>query len=160
MPREYKRESLETRFYRHITIAESGCWEWTGTLNMYGYGELGNCGRKPRKLTAHRVSWMIHKGLIPQGLLVCHKCDNRRCANPDHLFLGTHKDNTQDALSKGRFHVNGKVSYTDLTPEIIQEIRTRRKNGEKGRELAKEYKISEQSICDIVKGRTWRHLDG
>lgn len=85
---------------------ENGCWEFTGFKNLKGYGKLRSSGQQ----LAHRVSWVIHNGDIPKGMLVCHKCDNPPCCNPDHLFLGTAKDNAHDAIKKGRidFSANGR----------------------------------------------------
>lgn len=77
----------------------TGCWEWSRTKNNHGYGMMGVC---TDAILVHRYSWMHHYGEIPDGLIVCHKCDNPPCANPEHLFLGTHKDNVHDKISKGR----------------------------------------------------------
>lgn len=99
--------SVKKRFFEKVNIcAPRECWEWQASFYKCGYGQFSMCidgSWRPRQ--AHRMSWIIHCGQIPQGLLVCHSCDNKKCVNPHHLFLGTHKDNLRDMSSKGRsFH--------------------------------------------------------
>lgn len=90
-------------FEAHIQKTDS-CWLWTGSKTSFGYGQMsfGPHDGSRRTWPAHKVSWMLHKGDIPDGLFVCHQCDNPPCVNPDHLFLGTAGDNTRDCISKGR----------------------------------------------------------
>jgi hypothetical protein len=84
----------------HYRKVDSGCWEWLRAVRTDGYGTVKD--RRDITVGAHRVSWQEHKGEIPEGLHVLHKCDNKLCVNPDHLFLGTHKDNMKDMIGKGR----------------------------------------------------------
>jgi hypothetical protein len=98
--------SLAERFTtKYVPEPNSGCWLWTGFDNGKGYGLLSIRNRAKREhynLLAHRVSWVLHNGEVPAGALVLHKCDVRCCVNPDHLFLGSPQDNTQDMIAKGR----------------------------------------------------------
>ena len=97
----HRRKPLTQRFWGKVAIGE-GCWLWVGWKSTRGYGKVNlPCGRG-KTIYAHRLSYEIHYGQIPEGLLVCHHCDNPQCVRPEHLFLGTNYDNTQDAVSKGR----------------------------------------------------------
>lgn len=98
MPKTNK--TILERLLAKITLNErTDCWEWNGYRNEKGYGQMS---LPDRNVKAHRLSYELHKGEIPKGLLVCHECDNPPCCNPDHLFLGTHLDNRTDAINKGR----------------------------------------------------------
>lgn len=113
--------SLRQRFYRSFTPdPKTGCWNWDLRRDAAGYGRI-NVQRRP--VQAHRLSFEIHKGEIARGLFVCHACDNRRCVNPDHLWLGTHADNMRDMAVKGRT-TNGRRSYEPMfTPEAMSILR-------------------------------------
>ena len=99
---------LKQRFLNKIKKDENGCWNWIAAFRVNGYG----CIKVDRKLlSAHRVSYILFRGEIPNGLLVCHICDNRGCVNPSHLFLGTYKDNWRDAVEKGKIDENRLVFF-------------------------------------------------
>lgn len=88
-------------FMTRVAVRDTGCWEWTGTINDNGYGVLKIDGRQWR---AHRASYAIHNGEVPDDLFICHHCDNRKCVRPDHLYAGTPLQNMQDKVSRGRHH--------------------------------------------------------
>ena len=150
---------LQIRFWEKVKKTKT-CWNWIGSIDDRGYGSIGVNGITKR---AHRLSYEMKKnGPIPKGMFVCHKCDNRACVNPNHLFLGTAKDNTQDMINKGRdVHAIGEnAGSTKLTKRQVLEIRKRYANGESTRQLAKDFPISHGSIWKIVAGKTWNWLEG
>ena len=106
--------SWEARFHSGYHIdPNSNCWVWARCCDTNGYGQIANSGKT---MGAHRASWKIHKGAIPDGLFVCHRCDNPSCVNPAHLFLGTSKDNQQDKMRKRllRLYKAGEIPITAL----------------------------------------------
>ena len=126
---------------------DTSCWEWTAAKHLNGYGKVGSKGRT---FLAHRLSYELHIGPIPAGKLVCHHCDNRACINPEHLFLGTHRDNTADMTAKGR-HGMAKLSAED-----VRAIRAAR--GITQIELAKRYGVGQAQISVIRRGERWRSV--
>ena len=112
-PNPHARIPIEERFWRQTNKGgATECWNWTGAPNMWGYGQIRDMnGRYGKKKLAHRISWNIHNGPIPNGMLVLHTCDNPLCVNPNHLWLGTHKDNNDDMMKKGRHSKGGYKWY-------------------------------------------------
>lgn len=141
---------LPVRFGLNVERHESGCWIWVGAKTGNGYGHICSSGRKDM---AHRVSWMIHRGPIPEGMEVCHSCDVRPCVNPAHLFLGTQSDNMQDCAKKGRLaDVSGENSPTAKLSNLqASEIRN---SCEPVKVLAAQYGISIWTVYDIRSGRS------
>ncbi len=134
-----------------------GCWEWTGCRTPAGYGKVTICKKSE---LAHRVSFKIHIGVIPDGIRVLHKCDNPPCCNPDHLFLGTAKDNTADMYKKGRSHTQRGKSYnpSKLTEDDVREIRANASYGVKQSELARRFSVHQSIISRTVNNHNWRHV--
>lgn len=132
-----------------------GCWLWSGTMLPVGYGQIQIDGKQ---ISAHRLSWNLFRGEITAGLCVCHRCDVRACVNPDHLFLGTHRDNVRDMLNKGRGrtmsgddHVRAKIQAGDI-PGIWARIQA----GERMASIAGDFGVDQCAINAIRRGRTWK----
>lgn len=148
------------RFWHKVKKGKKNeCWEWHGGGRGAGYGAMKIDGKV---IDAHRVSWELHFGKIPNGKFVCHKCDNRRCVNPNHLFLGTPKDNVLDAIKKNKFtqwnnpkgkFKNGVCNVTKkLSDEDVYHIRKEYQKGKTSyRKLAQKYNIDYTYVGEIIR---------
>jgi hypothetical protein len=134
------------------------CWEWLRGINGHGYGTFWLSGSQ--SCGAHRYSWIITYGQIPTNLCVCHKCDNRKCVNPEHLFLGTPKDNAQDRASKGRGRDARGESNTQarVTEKDVIEMRKLYAAGVRQTDLCKQFLLSPGTVSEIVRGLLWKHV--
>jgi hypothetical protein len=162
-----KPENPVVRFMRLVIKDEQpdGCWMWCGARRgKYGTFSLG----RGRNVSAHRYSWEIHNGPVPEGLEVLHECDRPLCVNPAHLFVGTQSDNVRDCVGKGRHvtqtdpmkmgrpgEVNGKAILTD---DLVREIRRLKAEGMRNRPIARKFGLRDCLVSQIVNRVTWKHV--
>lgn len=142
---------------------DGDCWEWRAYVHPTGYGQVGMSSQRGDTMHTHRASWILAHGDIPEGLLVLHKCDNRLCVNPDHLWLGTHKDNTQDMLTKGRRRpaeacARGEaVTISKLTEDLVRQMRA--EVGMTCKQLSEKYGVSPATCNRVILRQTWAHVE-
>lgn len=137
------------QFWSRVSVhSQDRCWIWNGATpkGEHGYGRFNG-------EYAHRIAYRMSNGEIPEGMIVRHQCDNRRCVNPAHLLVGTAADNTGDAIQRNRLASGSRHGRTRLTDEQVAEIRS---SSEKGRELAQRMGVSESTISYIRSGRSWK----
>ncbi len=171
------RQVLERFWAKVIRDPVSGCWVWTASKRNKGYGAFAyTVGDKMIQDRAHRFSWVIHNGEIPEGLCVLHRCDNPACVYPVHLFLGTKAINNADMLAKGRHvaactytcrgpddppgkHPKGEFHHNArLTPEIVRAIRADYASGLTCGAIAEKYGIVHQQASKIIRRKQWKHI--
>ena len=165
MNRPWLGRTIDERFWSKVEKTES-CWNWTGADNGLGYGEFWIAGLG--KTYAHRTSYRLSGRAITDGMKVLHKCDNPRCVNPDHLFLGTMEDNTKDAMRKGRLSSGPSHSekivdrlygernpHSKLNLRAVAEIRDLACVGWTHNRIASEYGVSRRAITKVVNRETW-----
>ncbi len=146
--------SSEKRFLEKV-VKSDGCWTWIGARHSKGYGMFALDGGHT---TAHRAAYKIFVGEIPDRMLVCHKCDNRRCVNPEHMFLGSPKDNSEDMANKGRSTHGKKNPRAKLSDEQVCAIRERAAQGARQRQIASDFGICQQMVSLIVRRANWTRV--
>jgi len=162
--------TLEQRLWSKVTKSDDGCWNWTAAKDKRGYGRL-NLGQKKGIILAHRLSWILAFGDIPDGICVLHACDNPSCQRPDHLFLGTIADNIADMDAKGRRVTVSNPSYAPkvwgskhhratITESDVVEIRRLYSEGETVSALTKTYGMSRGNMQRLLRGKNWKHVPG
>lgn len=164
MAKVHNRMDAELRFWLSVATSKDSCWTWCASLSTNGYGRIRYGGKA---MAAHRVSWLMHYGTIPDGMLVCHKCDNPVCVRPDHLFLGTHQDNMDDMVAKGRAKgewqgvicLGEHNGQSKLTDRKVRFIRRAWKMGKfTQRQLATRVGVDPSLISYVVRRKTWKHV--
>lgn len=135
----------------------TGCWLWMRGMTACGYGSLAVARMGIRENRANRLAWMAAHGRIPKGMHVLHRCDTRACVNPDHLFLGSNRDNVADRVAKGRSDGAKGIGHgmSKLTDEAVREIRASDKPSS---ELARQFGVHRMTIRRVRYGRSWLHV--
>jgi len=146
------KERIESKVEK---IPEAGCWIWMGATQVRGYGELISHNRKH---LAHRASYEVFVGPIPEGMNVCHSCDNVYCVNPAHLFLGTQKQNLEDMAKKKRSTIGERNPRSKLTNDEVERIRFGVSLGVSDPMLATLFNVSRQTIQSIRTKRRWKNV--
>ena len=147
--------TIQERFWQKVDKS-ADCWEWSASRNRFGYGKFG-VGNKIKK--AHRVAYELEIGSIPKGMCVLHKCDNRACVNPDHLWIGTQGDNIRDMWAKGRANMNGirnpRAKLCELDVWLIKELlKTQTQQS-----IANWFSVARSTIGSIKYGTNWVYLE-
>jgi len=151
-----RKQPLIERFWAKVDRGNNDeCWNWKGST-IAGYGGISEKGRR---LYSHQVAYTIAYGSIPEGMWVLHQCDNRKCCNPSHLWLGTRQDNIDDMVNKDR-HSRGerKGKGAKLTDDKIVEIRKLKELGISQKELAVRFSVNQSTISRICAVKNWRHI--
>lgn len=135
------------------------CWNWMGPINTNGYGQFTD---KNRKRLAHRASHELFLGPIPDGMNVCHSCDNRRCINPHHLWAGSQSANLKDAAAKGRiFRPNTtgeRNGNRKLSADDVRAIRSMFRGGQRRYRIAERFGVSPTTVGEIISGKIWKDV--
>lgn len=155
---EEKIKRLTHLYENLITKHDNKCWILNKVPSKNGYVHF-NMGRN-KYILAHRLSWIIHRGNIPDNLMILHKCDNPPCTNPDHLFIGTHADNVKDKINKKRHNASHGSSHYNakLNDDMVLKIKKLIKEGYSQSAIAHKFEVRPSTIQNIADGKTWKHV--
>lgn len=158
MPDTFPLHFIETRFWAKVEKSGQGqCWLWKASVNGGGYGQIWESLPSRKRWDTHRFSWVLHNGPIPEGLHVLHTCDVKRCVNPNHLYLGSNSQNTQDAIARGQKPRGADCSFAKLSHEQVIQVRKRSQSERISQDaLAKEYGVSQTTIWRAVNGHAYK----
>jgi len=151
----------EEYLINHIKVnKKTNCWNWIGFKDKDGYGKIRQ-GRFEKEQRAHRISYIIFKEDFDRSLIVCHKCDNPSCINPDHLFIGTHSINHRDMQSKNRsnYAIGERHGRSILKKEDVLTIKKMRHDNISVKKISKKFGISISYIYELLRNEKWSHLE-
>lgn len=155
--RTFQARPVSERFWEKVQKTE-GCWFWIAAHSGDRYGRIRRGLRSGEYVKAHRMSWELHYGPIPEGMEVLHQCDTPLCVRPDHLFLGTQLDNMRDMIAKGRDCRGEQISTAKLTAADVIAIRNAYKAGARQGFLAEQYGVSINTVGHVTRRESWRHI--
>lgn len=151
-------ETFPKRFWSKVQKTDS-CWIWLGSLDHATYGWIAKGSRKSGIMKAHRASWILHIGPIPDEMFILHHCDNPTCVNPHHLWIGTKRDNFRDAVEKKRFAIGEQNNMAKLTEKHVLEIRNAySEGGLTQQDIADVYGVTRGCIKAVVNRTNWKHI--
>lgn len=163
LSKEEKFDRLKKSFEKHV-IKQDGCWGWKGPTTPFGYSVM-SCNRNIGPDRGHRASWVIHRSEIPESMHICHACDNPICTNPDHLWLGTYKQNNDDKIAKGRSNCpkppikkGSDNGSSKLNEEQVREIKSLISQGHACYRISKLFNVSSTTVKRIKNGTNWKHV--